>query len=74
MEDADVKLFLTEALSSCGSATRAEALAPQMQEAHQAQEGACRQLRCLHGKTNYTNACDGLGPGATRISHSLSHH
>ena len=42
MEDADVKLFLTEALSSCGSAARAEALAPEMQEAHQAQEGACR--------------------------------
>ena len=34
MEDADIKLFLTETLSLRGSATRAEAMAPKMQEAH----------------------------------------
>ena len=50
MEDADVKLFLTEALSSHGSATRAEALAPQMQEAHQAQEELAANFTAFVGK------------------------
>ena len=50
MEDADVKLFLTEALSSRGSATRAEALAPQMQEAHQAQEELAANFAAFVGK------------------------
>ena len=50
MEDADVKLFLTEPLSSCGSATRAEALAPEMQEAHQAQEELAANFAAFVGR------------------------
>ena len=74
MEDADVKLFLTEALSSRGSATRAEALAPQMQEAHQAQEELAANFAAFVGKLTTRMHVTGLGPGATRRSYSLSHH